>query len=286
MATQENGDIKFTGLAYGGGVIDQWIGNEISSCVVDLSSTQFKDEVPIFWNHNDYGMPIGRTSLEKIENKIYASGVIYRHKDLPESGIITALMEKKHPFELSIGGYSQIAERVGKDGVFVNGAQQYPEFVMQQVTIGELSIVNFGADSTTFAKIAAKKQEQKEVLNMELEQKLEALQAKHDEVLSEKEALKSENATLKAQAAEASVKAQFIEAGVQLADDEVKYFAAMSQEQLKIVLKHAKPAEQPSKKIDASMLQKNVSLSKQIAEGGQVDSFLGFSFAANSSNIA
>lgn len=141
---------KFAAAAYSGQVVRRFYGR----LVIDLDQlTVPRDKSPVLWMH--FGDRVGYTTKVAVENgELRAEGVLLtigesEHHDLARSIVHDGGLG--YPWELSIGVDFDLEEVSQGETVEVNGATlEGPLFVGRRAVFRELSIVDVGADDSTF----------------------------------------------------------------------------------------------------------------------------------------
>lgn len=152
-AAGKKGPPRFDMAAYNGGLISQaWSSTPM---VVDLEGLSIPERnVPIRMNHS-VAEGVGHAeSVEVIDNKLRAAGVISR--DTPAARDVVGSARLGFTWQASISASISRAEEVTEGTVTVNGAEfSAPVLVIRASSLREISFVDLGADDTTTARIAA-----------------------------------------------------------------------------------------------------------------------------------
>jgi Spy/CpxP family protein refolding chaperone len=169
-AADQGGCPKFAINAYNGGTMR--LPGLFSQVVVDLSGLKVASQsVPILKDHNP-GKIVGHSSVvANSGSALNVSGLVSGTGEAAQE--VVANSRNGFPWQASIGARVEKMEFVG-DGVVckVNG-QEFtgPLNVARRTTLGEVSFVALGADTSTSARIAA--QAAQETDNMDYEKWLE-----------------------------------------------------------------------------------------------------------------
>jgi phage head maturation protease len=144
---QENGSIVFSGLAYSGDSVSRVFGD----IAIDLANAKtINKKVNLLWAHDQSAMPVGSATVE-ISNEIkIISGEIYNSEYIPNSQALSALINKGHALQLSIGVSGNLVDLKKPQEKVINGKKQNILAVLQDITLNEISFVNTPADSKTY----------------------------------------------------------------------------------------------------------------------------------------
>ncbi|HSW63977.1 MAG TPA: hypothetical protein VLH56_11820 [Dissulfurispiraceae bacterium] len=142
--------------------------------VVDLAGLRIPSQrVPVRLDH-DSMRGIGHTTSVKINDGVLsAEGVISR--DTPEAREIFSAAKNGFPWQVSVGVGIERVEKIEKgSSVTVNGRTlSGPLNIVREGVLGELSFVDWGADMTTTATVAARNKNNHKEINMPDETKNE-----------------------------------------------------------------------------------------------------------------
>lgn len=163
--------------------------------VIDLSSTGFKQLVPVLLEHDKYKR-IGAASLNNHGTHLSVSASLLENAD---ANAIKCDAEKGFPFELSVGIFDLECQQVTKGECVVNGKPiSAPITILKQGKVRELSLVTLGADSNTSTQFFSENEmdlyEDDKMGNTELELEIAELSKKLEEVTLE---LKQEQEKIK-----------------------------------------------------------------------------------------
>jgi hypothetical protein len=276
-----NGSSFFSGLAYSG---EPMPDKEHGMVAIDLSTlTSKKSKIDLFIDHKIKGeLALGSAEVE-ISNMIFIKkGEVYNHTDIPKSKSISALIEKKHPLQLSIGISGSLKKFKQATNINVNGKNQLVNAVMVNGKLNEVSFVTDPRDEASYAmKMSKEKQDieyleeinQPITLNKEAVAMSESITIELSKANAEIEQLKQENITLqkeKEAEKQASKIAQvkFAFSKFNLADELIADIALMSEAGQKAMLER----EEASLKFRAESLQAQAGASDKQE---QIKTFLG-----------
>jgi hypothetical protein len=201
---------KFSGVAYGGGVITDhswW-----DRVIFDLSTTKAENKMPVLLEHDSREI-VGYTEQVQVSTNIVVSGVISGQETGQK---VAAMADEGFPWQMSVRLKPDTISDIGKgDSVEVNGKKyQGPITVLRDSIIREVSFCALGADRNTVANIFSLKEKSmaideptKTVSNtVDRDLALQALtdeknqfKAQVDEMKNTQTKLLSENADLKSQ---------------------------------------------------------------------------------------
>ncbi len=127
--------------------------------VIDLNGVKSKaEQIPILFGHNAYsaGAGIGHTTKIAVEDGAIAiDGVVSRDTDVAREFVESS--KRGFPWQASVGGFITKKTTVDKgQSVTVNGREEKgPLIVANEFELWETSVVTFGADGNTSAKVNA-----------------------------------------------------------------------------------------------------------------------------------
>lgn len=187
---------KVSIVAYTGGIIT--VGGWPQDVVIDLNGLQLSDKVPLLLDHQEsISATLGQGRPEVVGGRLLLEGLISRNTD---AGLqLLNLNAAKVDFQASVGVRPSRVEQVAAgESVIVNGktfkAGRRGLAVVRAGTLREISIVTFGADSSTAVSIAASRKKEFQTMDP-TEQFLEQLgSGGGDVVAKERERVKQINA--------------------------------------------------------------------------------------------
>lgn len=139
---------KFSGTAYSGGFVPGY------GVVIDLSTTEFAQKMPLLANH-DHTLMVGVINEgNKDDGKMSVSGVLFSDIAGSRAEQIAQFAQRGMPFQMSVGlyGYNELYVPAGKSEQ-VNGQEfQGPVTVLRGGKVREVSVVALGADPNTEAQ--------------------------------------------------------------------------------------------------------------------------------------
>lgn len=150
LAQGEGGALptKFSGTAYSGGFVPGY------GVVIDLSTTEFAQKMPLLANH-DHTMMIGVIDEgNKDGGKMSVSGALFSDIAGSRAEQIAQFAQRGMPFQMSVGlfGFNELYVPAGKSEQ-VNGQEfQGPVTVLRGGKVREVSVVALGADPNTEAQ--------------------------------------------------------------------------------------------------------------------------------------
>ncbi|MCL2872421.1 MAG: hypothetical protein FWF41_05520 [Betaproteobacteria bacterium] len=243
----EQKDRKFSGVAYGGGVITDH--PFLDAVVFDLASTQFNTPAPALYGHSK---PVGVIEAAVLSGNITISGSLF--SDIcDEARQISDTADRGMPWQMSVGIWPGSLERVNAGRrVMVNG-QEFtgPLTVFRNNRIRETSFVALGADHSTSAAFFAVSEGGKRpptISETNPEGVISMDQAEHDAIVAAKDAKIAEleaqvsalNEKFSARQKETrtkSVREMFAALGREWTDDAAEPYIAMSEEAFAAVSK-------------------------------------------------
>ena len=141
---------KFSGTAYGGGVVtDHPFFNRVA---FDLSTTKVVTPAPALYSHRPE--PVGVIRAAAVDSKIAISGELFSDIDDQAKSIATKA-DRGMPWQLSVGIYPGHVDEYGQGAkVQLNGQTlDGPLTVFRDNRIREVSFCPLGADHTTEAHV-------------------------------------------------------------------------------------------------------------------------------------
>jgi hypothetical protein len=233
----------FSGLAYSGGVIDEW-GERI---VIDLDSTAFESEMPLLFQHRHDSMIGAITVVGRESDGLHVSGELFSDID-EDAASIAKKAQRGARYQMSVGLYEPRVERLDKpeQSVTVNGRVfTGPGVVLRDGLVREVSIVALGADRQTNAQFFSAGSPRPSTPedstmpdpNPDLQARIDALQAQvadlsvqlqaaSDRAAAAEKALADERTAARTFA----VKQLFAELGREAADEAIRPYVALSAE--------------------------------------------------------
>lgn len=191
----------FYGLAYGGGVMENWCCGDDDVCdvIIDMSTLTTPEKFPALVDHESEKRAGYVNSWNADNNGLKVHGVLLSNK---HGAGVAQDSDEGFPWQMSVGLDIGIAYRVPRgDSVLVNGKMLDGEIlVLRNCKINEVSFTPVGYDSTTTATAFSKPNTPTEGVDMNLEEAKAELSAEK----TKNEALKAENAKLAAENAEFS----------------------------------------------------------------------------------
>ena len=141
----------FSGLAYSGGVIDEW-GERV---IIDLASTAFESDMPLLFQHRHEAVigTITTTGLTA-DGGLTVTGELFTDID-DTAAKIAQKFQRGAKYQMSVGLYDARVERLEKpnQSATINGRQfTAPGVILRGGLIREVSIVALGADRHTNAQ--------------------------------------------------------------------------------------------------------------------------------------
>lgn len=142
---KEDGNKKFTGVAYSGSVIPQH--GFFSNVIIDLENAEFKQKIPLFRDH-DSSKIVGVGKLQKVDNQLMITGEVF---DFGDGGEVIKMQRAGLDWELSVGINVEELELTNEEFTgSINGLSLEGEHtVLRRPTVKETSFVAIGADSNT-----------------------------------------------------------------------------------------------------------------------------------------
>lgn len=166
--------------AYNGGIMAVgWYGD----VVIDLAGLETPANLPILFNHDDWSIDsvLGQTSdIDNDGKRLSVTGTIMADTDLTRKTL--TLAKNGYIFQSSIGALPLKRTYIQEDQeVKVNGRTLKGPFdLIEKSVLREVSTVLLGADSTTTAKIAAKRKTKRKGISMTMPARLKKwLRAKY-----------------------------------------------------------------------------------------------------------
>jgi len=240
---QESPKGSFSGIAYSGKPIKYHGGLE--NLVLDVESMNFKEQVPVFLNHNSNNY-IGKAQFGKESGALKVKGSIFQ-KENPLGQEVQAKAMEGALWELSVGlGFSNFEEVKKGESTTVNGIDlSGPAMVVRNSRVIEVSFVAVGADDSTSVTVRLSKEN--------------SLKLKENLKMSEKN--KEINTELKAWEEFACSCTGKKEAKLSDVDEKIKKLEDENEE-MKKELKKYRDAEK-KKKMSAILSEKGVELSEE-----------------------
>lgn len=148
------GKVRFTGIAYSGGVIPSY--GYLGDVAIDLSTLQNPDaqNVPVLIDHSaEIESIAGKGNLTRVGNALHITGELTQATEAGKQ--IAALMAEGYPLQLSVGMQANLRDlSVPTD---INGQTMTVKAVFEHARIIEVSFVPTGADPhTSAAQFSAK----------------------------------------------------------------------------------------------------------------------------------
>jgi hypothetical protein len=298
---------KFSGTAYGGGVVADH--PFFDAVIFDLASTRFQTPAPALLSHNK---PIGVIENAALTNNITITGRLFSDID-DDAKRIGDTADRGMPWQMSVGIWPGSIENVAAGTtVSVNGKEfAGPLTIFRNNRIRETSFVPIGADDSTNAAFfsvseGGQRPQKFTVSNPEGEATMPQIdQAEHDRIVAAKDAEIAElskqvgdlNGKFSAQQKEArtkAVKELFSAIGREYKDEDAAPYLGMSDEAFSAVAKDmqsVKPPPASDPKLFTSQANKGVGvdenreafaqrISEHVAEQANKGITISFSAAA------
>lgn len=233
----------FSGLAYSGGIVDEW-GERV---IIDLDSTAFESGMPLLFQHRHEAMIGSITAAGREADGLRVSGELFSDID-DTAASVARKAQRGARYQMSVGLYEPRVERLDKpeQSVTVNGRVfTGPGFVLRDGRVREVSIVALGADRQTNAQFfsagsprpSTPEEPAMPDPNPDLQARVDALQAQVTDLSTQLQAA-TERATSaeKALADERTaartfaVRQLFAELGREATDEAIKPYVALSAE--------------------------------------------------------
>jgi hypothetical protein len=143
------GSRKFSGIAYGGGLITDH--PYLGPMVIDIASTKFQTPSPALYDHK---APIGVIASATLDNQIRIEGKLFAGVNATAKEV-AEMADAGMPWQMSVGVYPGSIEEVSKgQKVKVNGQQfSGPVTVFRNNRIRETSFCALGAATDTGAQV-------------------------------------------------------------------------------------------------------------------------------------
>jgi hypothetical protein len=154
---------RFSMVAYTGGPMR--VAGWRYPVVMDLAGLAVPSQArPVRFGH-DANMGVGHTdSIHIADSQLLAAGVISR--DTPTSREVVMSAKNGFPWQASIGAAVEKHEFVKEGQTASANGRQFagPVYVVRKATLGEISFVDLGADGNTSANVAAKANQEKDIM--------------------------------------------------------------------------------------------------------------------------
>lgn len=159
----------FKGVAYSGRPVKNHGG--YVNMIIDLDSMEFKEEVPVLRDH-DISKYIGKAKLYKEDDQLKIEGRLFSKSLLAKE--VKDLADDGANWELSVGlGFGELESYGENEEVEVNGYNQKgPTNIIKSPRVSEVSFVAIGADTSAFAEVFNKKNEEIKIMEPKKEEEV------------------------------------------------------------------------------------------------------------------
>jgi phage head maturation protease len=143
--TDEDGPVRFAGLAYSGGVIPGY-GN-LGDAAIDLASLRLPERAVFALVDHDPKARAGQLRAEVRDGGIHVEGHLFRGSSAGQE--VAALFAEGAPWQLSVGLQARVEHTPKPRPIAINGQALRLHTVFRDASLREVSFVPVGADPGT-----------------------------------------------------------------------------------------------------------------------------------------